>query len=173
MQTNYPDQKIWFDSYLEEAGGLKEQNTYSVLTNKEYTKKYAHIQIIPSMSVQTVKPDENGDLVRAKTRVVALSNHEERVWSKSNKFAPVLRGKSSRLMTSMAVESGRREKQGDCKNAFCQSFLSKEETIIIRPPKGFPLSKPGDLWLLHKTLYGLRWSPYHWYQAIKTILLSM
>jgi hypothetical protein len=42
------------------------------------------------MSVQRVKPDENGDPVRAKTRVIALGNHEERVWSKSDKFAPVL-----------------------------------------------------------------------------------
>jgi hypothetical protein len=120
-----------------------------------------------------VKPNKNGDPVQAKTRVVALGYHEERIWSKSDKFALVLRGESSRLMTSMAVESGRREKQGDCKNAFCQLFLPKDETIIIRPPKGCPLNQPGNLWLLHKTLYSLRWSPYHWYQAIKTILLSM
>jgi hypothetical protein len=73
----------------------------------------------------------------------------------------------------MAVEMGRREKQGDCKNAFVHSYLPKDETIICRPPKGCPLSKPGDLWLLRKTLYGLRRSPYHWYQNIKKILLGM
>jgi hypothetical protein len=38
MGTDYPDGQIWIDSYLEEAGGLKEQKTYSVLTSKEYTK---------------------------------------------------------------------------------------------------------------------------------------
>jgi hypothetical protein len=126
------------------------------------------------MCVQTIKKDKNGDADRAKSRIVALENQEERIWQKSDKFAPVLRDESSRLMTSMAVQSGRREKQGDCKNAFCQSYLPKDETIIIRPPRGCPLSKPGDLWLLHKTLvYGLRRSPYHWYQAIKKIFLSM
>jgi hypothetical protein len=76
-------------------------------------------------------------------------------------------------MTSMAVQSGRREKQGDCKNAFCQSYLPNDETIIISPPKRCPVSKIGHLWLLRKTLYGLRRSPYHWYQAIKAIFLAM
>jgi hypothetical protein len=62
-------------------------------------------------------------------------------------------------MTPMAVQAGRKEKQGNSKNAFCQSYLSKDEVIIIRPPKGCPVSKPGDLWVLRKTLYGLRRSP--------------
>jgi hypothetical protein len=84
-----------------------------------------------------------------------------------------LRDESSRATTTTAVEMGRREKQGDCKNAFVQSYLPKDETIICRPPKGCPLSKPGDLWLLRKTLYGLRHSPYHWYQNIKKIPVDM
>jgi hypothetical protein len=76
-------------------------------------------------------------------------------------------------MTSMAVRMGRREKQGDCKNAFVQSYLPKDETITIQPPKGCPVSKFGDLWLLKKTLYGLHRSPYHWYQNIKSVLIGM
>lgn len=173
MRKDYPDRKIWMESYIEEANGLKEMDTYVTLSSKEYADDYSHVQVIPSMAVQTVKPDENGDPDRAKSRIVALGNHEERIWTKSDKFAPVLRDESSRVMTSMAVQAGRREKQGDCKNAFCQSYLPKDETIIIRPPKGCPISKPGDLWLLRKTLYGLRRSPYHWYQAIKKIFLGM
>jgi hypothetical protein len=173
MLKDYPDRKLWIESYLEEANGLKEMDTYETLTCKEYNEEYRHIQIIPSMAVQTVKPDKNGNPERVKTRVVALGNFEDRVWKKSDKFAPVLRDESSRVMTSMAVQSGRREKQGDCKNAFCQSYLPKDETIIIQPPTGCPLSKDGKLWLLQKTLYGLRRSPYHWYQAIKKIFLDM
>jgi hypothetical protein len=92
---------------------------------------------------------------------------------KSEKHAPVLHDESSRAMTSMAIEIGRRGKQGNRKNAFVQSYLPKDETIIGRPPHGCPFSKPGDLWLLRKTLYGLRRSPYHWYQNIKKILIGM
>jgi hypothetical protein len=131
LRPDNPDRKIWVDSYLEEAGGLKEQNTYYTISSKEYREKHQHIQVIPSMCVQTVKKDKNGAPDRAKSRIVALGNFEERVWEKSDKFAPVLRDESSRAMTSMAVQSGRREKQGDCKNAFCQSYLPEDETIIL------------------------------------------
>jgi hypothetical protein len=173
MKQGYADRRTWVESYHEEASGLKEQDTYVVLSNKEYQEQYSNIQILPTMCVQTIKKDEAGVPVRAKSRIVALGNFEDRIWEKADKFAPVLRDESARTMTSMAVSMGRREKQGDCKNAFCQSYLPKDETIILRPPKDCPLSKSNDLWLLRKTLYGLRRSPYHWYQNIKKILLGM
>jgi hypothetical protein len=105
---------------LEEVGGLQEQDTYVTISHKEYAAKYSDIQILPSMCVQTIKKDGNNDPVRAKSRVVAIRNFEKRIWEKSEKYAPVLRDESSRLMTSMAIGYGRREKQGDCKNAFVQ-----------------------------------------------------
>jgi hypothetical protein len=156
MRPDHPDQAIWRDLYREEAEGLKEQNTYTTILAKEYHEKYSDMQVIPSMCVQTVKKNETGNPVRAKSRIVALGNHEERIWEKSEKFAPVLPDESSRTMTSIDVQARQREKQGDCKNTFCQSYLPKEEVIILRPPKGCPISKPGDIWVLHKTLYGLR-----------------
>jgi hypothetical protein len=173
MEPGHEDRSIWLESYLEEAGGLKEQDTYVTLSAKEYAAIYSDIQIIPSMSVQMIKQDENRNPVRAKTRIVALGNYEETIWTKSEKYAPVPRDESSRLMISMAVERGRREKQGDCKNAFVQSYLPNDEKIIVRPPKGCPISRNGELWLLQKTLYGLRRSPYHWYQNIRKILEDM
>jgi hypothetical protein len=132
MKKDYPDRKIWVESYFEEANGLKEMDTYVTITAKEYAERYPAIQVISSMCIQTVKPDENGDPDHVKTRIVALGNHQEdRIWEKSEKFTPVLCGESSRVMTSMAIQAGRREKQGDCKNAFCQSYLPKGETIIL------------------------------------------
>jgi hypothetical protein len=106
MEPGHKDRSIWLESYLEEAGGLKEQDTYVTLSAKEYATKYSDIQIIPSISVQTIKQDENRNPVSAKTRIVALGKYEETIWTKSEKYAPVLRDESSRLMTSMAVERG-------------------------------------------------------------------
>jgi hypothetical protein len=54
MQKDNPDRTIWIDSYLEEAGGLKEQNAYSVLAGKEYSATYGHVQVIPLMRIQMV-----------------------------------------------------------------------------------------------------------------------
>ena len=173
MERNHPDRRIWLESYLEELYGLQSMDTYVTISKREYDRKYSHIEVLPSMNVQVIKPDEDGNPDRAKSRIVALGNYETSIWEKADTFAPVLRDESSRLMTSMAVEMGRREKQGDCKNAFVQSYLPADETVIVRPPPGCPVSKPGELWLLKKTLYGLRRSPFHWYQKISKIFLEM
>lgn len=115
---------------------------YYTITAKQYLEQHQHIHVVPSMSIQTIKMDKDGFPDRAKTCIVALGNHEELQWQKSNKFAPVLRDKSSRDMTSVAVQLGQHEKQGDFKNTSCQLYLPKDEMIITRPPKGCPLSKP-------------------------------
>jgi hypothetical protein len=85
MELSYADRKVWLESYLEEAKGLKEQDTYVTISAKEYENKYSDIRVIPSMSVQTIKQDENRNPVRAKIRIVALGNHQETVWTKSEK----------------------------------------------------------------------------------------
>ena len=76
--------------------------------------------------------------VRAKTRIVVQGNHEDQVWTKSEKFAPVLRADSLRYIVSMAVQKRRLLKQGDCKNAFCNGELPEDEITIVRPPNGDP-----------------------------------
>jgi hypothetical protein len=62
------------------------------------------------------------------------------------------------------------KKQGDCKNAFLHVILPNDEIVIVEAPPCCPISKPGELRLLKKTLYGLRCSPFHWYNAFKDAL---
>ena len=95
------------------------------------------------------------------------------MWAKSDKFAPVLRQDSLRLLTSLAVSSRRPLRQGDCTNAFCQGVLPPEELTIVRPPSGDPEAAPDEYWLLKRTLYGLRRSPRHWCDKINSILISI
>ena len=124
------------------------------------------------MCVLTIKKDKNLLPLRAKSRIVALGNLEERTGSKSNRFAPVLRQDSLRFLTSLAVEK-QRPLQGDCKNAFCHGVLPPNETTIVHPPSGDPDADPHEYWLLLKMLYGLRRSPRHWYDKINAILISI
>eukprot|EP00957_Ditylum_brightwellii_P207197 15351930-Ditylum_brightwellii.AAC.2 len=63
----------------------------------------------------------------------------------------------------MAVSLKRVLKQADCCNAFCHGVLTEDEVVIVKPPSGCPVSKPGTYWKLDKTLYGLRRSPLHWF----------
>jgi hypothetical protein len=68
VKKDNPDQRIWIDSYLEEPGGRKEQNTCSVLTSKKYATSYGNIQIIPSMCVQSRQSNPMKMVIPSKQR---------------------------------------------------------------------------------------------------------
>jgi len=125
------------------------------------------------MCVLTITPDEMLRPHRAKARIVVLGNHEDRIWTKSDKYAPVLRPDTLLLLTTMAVERHCTLKQGNCKNDFCQGILPPDEITIVKPPIGDPDAKDGEYWLLKWMLYGLRRSPKHWYDKIRKVLLKL
>jgi hypothetical protein len=56
------------------------------------------------MCILTIKKDKNLLLLQAKSCIVVLGNDEDRIWSKSDWFAPVLHGDSLRFLVSLAVE---------------------------------------------------------------------
>ena len=175
LADDHPDREVWLQSFYEEKNSIESMNTYRKITLGEYRalREKGAPKAIPTMCVLTVKRDESMMPVRAKSRIVVLGNHEDRQWSKPERFAPVLRGDSLRFLVSMAVDAHRVLKQGDCKNAFCQGELPADEVTIVRPPKGDPSAKPGEFWLLRKCLYGLRRSPRHWYEKIDGFLRKM
>ena len=105
--------------------------------------------------------------------MVVLGNHEDRVWSKNNGYAPLLRGDLLHFLVILAAKKQRPLCQGDCKNAFCHSILPPDKTTIVHPPHGDPKADPKKYWLLFKTLYGLRRSPHNWHDKINAILISI
>ena len=175
LAPTHPDRDTWLASFREEKDGIKSQDTYDVLTLDQYRAYRAKgaPRAIPTMCVLTIKPDEMLRPHRAKSRIVVLGNHEDRIWTKCEKYAPVLRSDTLRLIVSMAIQKRRTLKQGDCKNAFCQGILPPDEITIVKPPIGDPDAKKDEFWLLKRTLYGLRRSPKHWYDKIRTILTSL
>ena len=86
--------------------------------------------------------------LRAKSWIVVLGNRESREWSKSDRFAPVLRFDSLRFLISLAAQQRRGLKQGNCKHAFCQGVLPPEEITIVRPLSGDPDAAKDEYWLL-------------------------
>jgi hypothetical protein len=113
------------------------------------------------MCILTIKKDEMMNPLRAKSCIIVLGNHEDRVWTKPEKYAPVLRPDSMQLTVSMATERHTVLKQGDCKNAFCQGILPNDKITIVKPPIGDPDARKDEYWLLKRTLYGLWRSPHH------------
>ena len=86
---------------------------------------------IPIMCILTIKRDENLLPLHAKSCIVVLGNHEERVWSKPQQYASVLHSKSLCFLISMDVEQKHTVKQGDVKKAFCNGDLPPEEVTIV------------------------------------------
>jgi hypothetical protein len=128
---------------------------------------------IPTMCNLTIKKDENLLPLRAKSCIVVLGTHEDWVWFDSECFAPVLCQDSLCFLGSLAIASRRPLCQGDCENALCQGILPDNEITILCPPMSNPKAAPDKYRLLQKTLYGLRWSPRHWYDEITPILFSL
>ena len=55
------------------------------------------------MCVLVVKPDKDEKPNRAKARIVVLGNFEDRLYEKSQKYAPVLKYSSLHLFTAKCV----------------------------------------------------------------------
>ena len=176
LHPSNPDRHVWSDSYHEEKNGLVDHDVYRSISKKEYLALVRSGKVpkaIPSMCVLVVKQDRDGKPHRAKSRIVVLGNFEDRIYDKSQRYAPVLKYDSLRLLTANAVRHRRILQQGDCKNAFCNAILPDDEATVVRPPVGDPAHDKGEYWLLNKTLYGLRRSPHHWYTMVTTILKDM
>ncbi len=175
LHPSHPNRETWLASFWEEKSGIQSQNTYVKISLAKYRALRAKgaPRVIPKMCVLSIKKDELFNPLRAKSRIVALGNHKDRVWTKSEKYAPVLRPNSMQLLVSMAVEKRRTLKQGDCKNAFCQGILPNDEITIVKPLIGDPNAAKDEFWLLKRTKYGLHRSPRHWYTKISTILRSL
>jgi hypothetical protein len=77
-----------------------------------------------------------------------------------------------RLLTVLAIHNKRTIKQGDCKFAFIQAALPKNEITIVKPPIGCPCSRVRKYWRLKKSLYGLRRAPRHWFKLVSSVLQS-
>ena len=83
------------------------------------------------MCVLVAKPNCNGKPNRAKSRIVVLGNHEDPLWDKSKRYAPVLKYRPLRLLTAKCVAAKRILQQVDCKNTFCNASLPDNKTTVI------------------------------------------
>ena len=75
---------------MEEYSALQALGCFQVISETGYktlTKLFG--PAIPSMAISCIKMDKFGNPKRAKYRIVALGNHEERDWTKQDCYAPV------------------------------------------------------------------------------------
>jgi hypothetical protein len=115
LADSHPDREVWLQSYYEEKQGIESLGTFKKITLDEYwaLHKRGAPKAIPTMCILTIKKKENLLPLQVKSRIVVLENHEDRVWSKSNCFAPVLCQNTLCFLVSLAVKERRPFCQGD------------------------------------------------------------
>jgi hypothetical protein len=158
--SKHPDRDIWMRSFWEEKDSIISMDTYNTITLAQYCalREKGAPQVIPTMCIHTIKPDKMMNPHHAKSCIVILGNQEERIWSKSDKYAPILRP-TMRLIVSMTVEQQHTLQQVNCKNAFTKGILPPDKITIVKPPIHDPDAEKDEYWLLKWTLYSLRRSP--------------
>jgi hypothetical protein len=92
LADSHPDWDIWLASFFEEIRGIQSLDMYKKITLGKYQalREKGAPQAIPTMCILTIKKDKQLHPFHAKSCIVVLGNHEDQVWSKSNKVAPVL-----------------------------------------------------------------------------------
>jgi hypothetical protein len=88
-------------------------------------------------------------------------------------FAPVAKFTSLRTLVSLAAANEWELRQFDVETAFLYAPL--EEEVFVRPPAGLEeYDENGEplVWLLKKSLYGLRQAPRNWYNEFARFLLD-
>jgi len=81
LADSHPDREIWLESYQEEKHGIESLDTYRKISLGDYRTlhKKGAPKAIPTMCILTIKKDENLLPLRAKSRIVVLGNHEDRL----------------------------------------------------------------------------------------------
>ena len=117
------------------------------------------------------KTDEDGEVVRNKSRLVAQGYTQVEGIDFDESFAPIARLESIRILLSIVCIMNFKLYQIDVKSAFLNGFLNKE--VFVEQPKGF--QDPHFLnyvQRLKKALYGLKQAPRAWYDRLTTYLLD-
>jgi hypothetical protein len=108
------------------------------------------------------KEGEKGEVVRNKSRLVALGFSQKEGIDYEETFAPIARLEAIRIRLAFSVAKGFKLYHMDVKSAFLNGVF--EEEVYVRQPPRFESEKyPQRVHKLRKALYGLKQTPRTWY----------
>ena len=115
--------------------------------------------------------NEDGEIIRNKSRLVAQGYTQVEGIDFDESFAPVARLESIQILLSIACIMSFKLYQMDVKSAFLNRFLNEE--VFVEQPKGFHDPHfPDHVLRLKKALYGLKQALRAWYDCLTTYLLD-
>lgn len=163
--VKHPDKEEWMAVMMKELQTMKNMAVYKVSKLPEGRKA------IGCRWVLEVKEDNKGRSVY-KARLVAQGFSQVPGVDYGATFAPVIKPTFVRLLMVLACQHDWEVHTFDAKRAFPWGVLKEE--IYMQQPKGF---KDGDwriiVWLMLRTIYGLKQSALEWYLEVCGVMLGL
>lgn len=152
-----------------------DEELQSILENKTFkTIKRADVpegrKLVGSKLVFKLKRDATGNVVRHKVRLVAQGFSQIPGIDYLETYAPVTKIASIRLVCALSAIYDLDLEQLDIKTAYLNGYLKEE--IYMKPPEGVGADS-NDIWLLLRTLYGLKQSGKVWNDLINGVLIEL
>ena len=128
--------------------------------------------VIPGTWAFKIKRLPDATIAKFKARFCVRGDRQVEGIDVFETFAPVVAWPTVRCLLAFALRNNLATRQVDFSNAFVQSKLPPDEQVFVEVPKGYSDPDGQDVVLqLNKSLYGMRQSPFHWFNTIKSSLL--
>jgi hypothetical protein len=128
--------------------------------------------IVTSKCIYKIKHVANGSVEKYKAIFVARGFSQVEGIYYEEKFFPLDRYTSIRMIISLATSMGWRLHHMDVKTTFLNGDI--EEEFYIEQLDGFVIhEKASHVYMLEKALYGLKHAPRAWYEKIRGYLMSL
>ena len=128
----------------------------------ELIPRLENVQVIDTKWIFKNKTNEDGEIIRNKSQLVAQGYTQVIGVDFDESFTPVARLESICILMSIACTMNFKLYQMDVKCAFLNGYLNEE--VFVKQPKGFENPHfPDHVLRLKKALYGLKQAPRAWY----------
>lgn len=159
------DDEYWTDSMHQELEQFERLDVWTLVPRPEGVK------VIRTKWIHKNKIDEEGNVIRNKSRLVGQGYTQIEGVDFDETFAPVARLESIRLLFGMACGFRIKLYRIDVKSAFLNVVLQEE--VYVTQPKGFEDPHfPEYVYKLKKALYGLKHAPRAWYERLTDFLIK-
>jgi hypothetical protein len=161
----HSDSAHWLAAMKAELHTMKDMGVYKLTKLPEGRK------VIGNRWVLEFKEDNKGGPIH-KARLVAQGFSQVPGVDFSTTFAPVIKTASVRFIAALVCRNDWELDTFDTQRAFLWGVLKEE--IYMCQPKGF---EDGDwammVWLMLRTIYGLKQSAMEWYKQVQAIMIEL
>jgi hypothetical protein len=182
-----PDREIWRAAEREEEKGMEEKEVMKLVHKNDVprgarpvgSKFHYDIKVMPVSSTNmgpSYVRTKDGVLLRFKARWVAKGFTQVSTGSSANfdideTYAPTPQAQSVRLVAAVGHQHRWRTRILDVKQAFLLAKLKETENIYMLPPVRDQLDSD-YLYLLLRSIYGLRQAAHRWHRKMKATLIE-